>query len=83
MNNDIYKKQTEDNKSKIPIKCSRCQHIWTYAGSNKYLAGCPLCGIRVSIAKNKIMVLQTESAIGDDSSVAAAVVAQTNTEHSE
>ena len=57
----IPKKGTEDEKNKIHIKCSRCQHIWTYTGSNEYLAGCPHCGIRVSIAKNRIMVPQTES----------------------
>jgi hypothetical protein len=36
------------------LKCKRCQNIWTYKGSNTYIANCSCCKSTVFIKKSSL-----------------------------
>lgn len=56
----VYKKipQIEIVKKAIPLICQRCEHRWNYTGLNKYVAPCPTCNTKVTIAKSYEKVIE-------------------------
>jgi hypothetical protein len=38
----------------IKLKCHRCDHIWTYKGSNRFVATCPHCRTYVTLKRSKL-----------------------------
>jgi late competence protein required for DNA uptake (superfamily II DNA/RNA helicase) len=41
------------------LKCQRCEHEWTYKGSNPYICTCPYCRTTVTVNKKKIFLEKT------------------------
>ena len=49
--------ETVENGRKL--KCQRCEHEWTYKGSNPYICTCPYCRTAVTVNKKKIFLEKT------------------------
>ena len=48
------------------LKCHRCDHEWTYKGSNRFVATCPHCRTYVTIKRSKLS--ENEKSISKDES---------------
>lgn len=53
--------ETVENDDGRKLKCQRCEHEWTYKGSNPYICTCPYCRTTVTVNKKKIFLEKTGS----------------------
>ena len=60
-------------KEAVRIRCHRCQHIWSYAGNNNFVARCPHCRTTVTIKKSQF---QSDSTVTNSRQIATVVTNQ-------